>query len=334
MVLGPSSINVPTSNVAAPTVATQVVTADSTPVVTQAEIAAGLNCDGPVKGQEASYEWQYGAAVTITEKAKCDADFLLAIYYTPKARNDADFFTTQVLVSLSDIRVGAGETKTLNPASVPACGTFQADVWRGLSVDAVQVAGVNISPADGANVSTYTFGDTGTVCQPPTRHVDPPPPTDPCVLNPEVCAPPPPVDVCINIEGNQATIPLGYERSQDGVCTIVPPPPPPPVACSLTAVYNGSNPFSLANSGDATELAYVRTNVSNLLNGPVKTELTGTTSFVSDGNYPVVLVKAANSYYLYTNVVVGQVLLSQSFNSHDVRQNISHISRFTCSNID
>ncbi len=289
-----------------------------------------LNCDGPVKGQEASYQWN-GATVTITEHANCAADFLLAVYATPKPRTDPGFFTSQVLVSLSDVRIQPGQTVVLTPASLPECGTYQADVFRDLSADAVQAGLVSIDPQTGVNVNAYTFGDTGTVCVPP------PPPvvtrtSDPCTVNCDPPPPPPPpvVDVCTNLEGNQLDIPQGYERSQAGVCTLIPPPPPPPTSCNLTAVYNGSNPFSLANSGDATELAYVQTNVSNLLSGPVKFEPNDSTSWVSDGAYPVVLVKSATSYYLYTNVTLGQVLLSQSFNSHGNRQAISHISRFSC----
>ncbi len=303
-----------------------VVVVEAVPATTtQVPGQLALNCDGPVKGQEASYSFS-GATVTITEKVNCAADFLLAVYYTPKPRTDPAFFSSQVLVSLADARIGAGETKTIVAASLPACGTYQADVFRDLSADAVQAGLVNINPQDGINVNGYTYGDTGVICDPPVTRT-----SDPCTIGCE--PPPPPVDVCINLEGNQLDIPQGYERSQAGVCTLIPPPPPPPSTCGLTAVYNGINPFSLGNSGDATELAYVQANVSNLLTGPVKYEPTSTTSWTSDGNYPVVLVKSSTTYYLYTNVVLGQVLLSQSFNSHEVRQNISHISRFSCGGV-
>jgi len=90
------------------------------------------------------------------------------------------------------------------------------------------------------------------------------------------------------------------------------------------------NPFSLPNSSDATERAYVQTTVSPLLIGPTKTSLSGTTSWVSDGNYPVVLVKASTVYWLYTNVTTGQVLQSPGYNPNGQQQNLSHVSRFTC----
>ncbi len=159
----------------------------------------------------------------------------------------------------------------------------------------------------------------------------------PCVFDP-----PPPPPVCQDDEANNfgGTLP----------CTFDPPPPPPvctdetatnvggslpctyappPVVCSVVS-YIGANPFTLENSGDATELAYVQANVSASLYGPVKFEPDTTTSWVSDGNYPVVLVKAGTVYYLYVNVQTGDVLQSQAFNSHGVRQNISHVSKFTC----
>jgi hypothetical protein len=100
-------------------------------------------------------------------------------------------------------------------------------------------------------------------------------------------------------------------------------------ACAGPWSYAGPNPFSLPNSGDATELAYVQTFVSPLLAGPIKTELE-TTSWTSDGNYAAVLVKSANDYRLHVNVVAGQTLTSPSSNGRGNLQDISHVSRFVC----
>jgi len=103
-----------------------------------------------------------------------------------------------------------------------------------------------------------------------------------------------------------------------------------PKVCPVVFSYSGANPFELPNSGDATERAYVQANVSSYLNGPVKVNEPGGTAWTSTGNYAVVLVKAATQYYLYTNVVAGQVVQSQSFNKQGVRQAISHVSLFSC----
>jgi hypothetical protein len=85
----------------------------------------------------------------------------------------------------------------------------------------------------------------------------------------------------------------------------------------------------LLDSGDATELGYVQTHVSPLLVGPVKTGLQDT-SWVSDGDYAVVLVKSATSYWLYVNVTAGSVLTTSSTNAEGAPQAISHVSRFVC----
>lgn len=121
---------------------------------------------------------------------------------------------------------------------------------------------------------------------------EPPPPT--CENTPSLCEPPPPVDLCVGPWS-----------------------------------YSGSNPFSLPNSSEATELAYVQTNVSPLLTGPSKINLESKT-WTSTGNFPVVIVKAAQVWYLYTNVTTGQVLQSPAFNQNGNQQNISHISKFVC----
>ena len=109
----------------------------------------------------------------------------------------------------------------------------------------------------------------------------------------------------------------------------IPPIPPVAPACPPSYTYTGPGTFQLANSGDAVELAYVQANVSALLSGPVKTELT-TTSWTSDGSYPVVLVKSAQTYTLYANVRTGDVLQSPAFNQNGKQQAISHVSRFAC----
>ncbi len=66
------------------------------------------------------------------------------------------------------------------------------------------------------------------------------------------------------------------------------------------------------------------------LTGPSKIDGTATT-WTSNGNYPVVLVKgAAQDYRVYLNVVAGQVLTTPSTNPHGDLQNISHVSIFVC----
>jgi len=113
----------------------------------------------------------------------------------------------------------------------------------------------------------------------------------------------------------------------------VPPVPPPSSgACVGPFIYNGENPFSLPDYGNATELEYVRTHVSMLLVGPVRTEFgeDAGTSWTSDGDYPVVIVKSATSAWLYTNVVKGQILQSPAFNQNGKQQAISYVSRYTC----
>jgi hypothetical protein len=53
-----------------------------------------------------------------------------------------------------------------------------------------------------------------------------------CVVPPPTCEetgdcpPPPPVDVCPNLEGDQATVPAGYEVNDQGDCVLIPEPPP------------------------------------------------------------------------------------------------------------
>lgn len=127
-----------------------------------------------------------------------------------------------------------------------------------------------------------------------------------------------------------------YQGAGPGVCpqktgTFQLSRQPDRLACAAGPyAYDGANPFELANSGDATELAYVNAHVSpGPFSGPNKTELTGT-SWTSDGAYAVLLVKSAQSYALYTNVSPGQVIVSPSSNKQGALQGISHISTFAC----
>lgn len=108
------------------------------------------------------------------------------------------------------------------------------------------------------------------------------------------------------------------------------PPPPQEPSCPASYAYSGANPFELGNSSDATELSYVRDNVYSGLIALEKVNEPGGTSWTADESFAVVLVKAATEYYLYTNVHVGDVVESHSFNKKGVQQAISHVSRFVC----
>jgi hypothetical protein len=109
---------------------------------------------------------------------------------------------------------------------------------------------------------------------------------------------------------------------------------PEPV-CVGPWVYNGSNPFNLQPSSDANELSYVLANVTpNQLSGPNKTNLSAT-SWASDGNYPVVLLKGPQSQYiLIVNVTTGQVIQSPFENNNGRQQDFSHASTFICTEQD
>jgi hypothetical protein len=76
-------------------------------------------------------------------------------------------------------------------------------------------------------------------------------------------------------------------------------------------------------------LAYVRAHVSPLLDGPIKSDVQGT-SWTSDGNYPVVIVKSSTKFWLHVNVTAGAVLPTSSTNQNGNPQGISHIDRFVC----
>lgn len=132
-----------------------------------------------------------------------------------------------------------------------------------------------------------------------------------------------------------------YQGAGPGVCPqktgvfelhrpFTPPPPPQEPSCPASFTYSGSNPFELPNSSDATELSYVQDNVYTELINLEKVNEPGGTSWTADENFAVVLVKAGTTYYLYTNVHVGDAVQSQGFNKKGVRQDISHVSRFVC----
>jgi hypothetical protein len=104
---------------------------------------------------------------------------------------------------------------------------------------------------------------------------------------------------------------------------------PPTDPCAGPWQYAGPNPFELPNSGEQTVLAYVRAHVSPLLVGPIKSDVQGTT-WTSDGNYAVVLVKSSTQFWLHVNVTRGSVLPTSSTNSNGNPQGISHVDRFVC----
>lgn len=104
-----------------------------------------------------------------------------------------------------------------------------------------------------------------------------------------------------------------------------------PSACLTTkATSNAINPFEIANAGDATELAWVNANVS-----PGPYAILAKVKYVeacalSQYAAPVILVKAANTYVYFLNVVVGQNICPNILNKNGKPQAISHITYFTC----
>ena len=110
------------------------------------------------------------------------------------------------------------------------------------------------------------------------------------------------------------------------------PTPPPPPLCGSPS-YSGPATFELDSSGDAAELAWVTANVlGGPFYGPTKYDLEGTTSWTNTtgSTIPVVLVKAANVYAIYLNVLPGGIVYSQAYNKKGIRQDISHVSLFEC----
>jgi hypothetical protein len=164
-----------------------------------------------------------------------------------------------------------------------ACGRYQADIAIGKDGDYDTIVGVVIN--------------TGVNCErtPPEEPV--------CEIN---CGPPPPPPP-----------PPGCRRNCD------PPPPPPcvedcepPLQCEPVDAQNHS--VKLANSGAATELAYVN-QFGNFVAAGKTSDGPGT----SDGDYAVVLVKAGRLTYVFFNVESGDSFLP-------LPHGISHVSRFIC----
>jgi len=116
-----------------------------------------------------------------------------------------------------------------------------------------------------------------------------------------------------------------------------PPPPPPPLVpdpCAGPWQYSGSNPFALPNSSDATIVEYVRAHVSSRLDGPIESDVQGT-SWTSDGNYPVVVVKSSTQFWLHVNVTPGAVLPTSSTNQNgNARGSVTSIGLCVSSRAD
>lgn len=76
-------------------------------------------------------------------------------------------------------------------------------------------------------------------------------------------------------------------------------------------------------------LAYVQAHVSPLLVGGMKSDVQGTT-WTSDGDYAVVIIKSSTQFWLHVNVTQGSVLPTSSTNGNGNPQGISHVDRFVC----
>jgi hypothetical protein len=84
--------------------------------------------------------------------------------------------------------------------------------------------------------------------------------------------------------------------------------------------YRGENPIELPNSGDATELDFVRGFCPACVSaGRVEP---GGTAWQADDHYAVVLIKAGRPTFVWTNVQRGDVLRTE--------KDISHVSCFPC----
>lgn len=132
----------------------------------------------------------------------------------------------------------------------------------------------------------------------------------------EVCTPPPPPIPTCEGSGCEPTSACDPSKEQ---CE---PPPPPPLCEEI--IYDGPNPITLPNSGDATELAFVNTFCPQCDTAGKITPTGQTHEWSANGNYAVVLVKAGTDYYVYTNVTAGQTLTIPSQHA------ISHVSPFQC----
>lgn len=154
---------------------------------------------------------------------------------------------------------------------------------------------------------------------PPSDPPPPPPPADPPPPTPPPPSPPPP-----------APPPPSPPPPAPPPPSPPPPPPPPPAdPCAGPWQYAGPNPFELPNSGEQTVLAYVQAHVSPLLVGGMKSDVQGTT-WTSDGDYAVVIIKSSTQFWLHVNVTQGSVLPTSSTNGNGNPQGISHVDRFVC----
>jgi hypothetical protein len=99
----------------------------------------------------------------------------------------------------------------------------------------------------------------------------------------------------------------------------------PPVCARTPATSSASQPFTLLNSGEATETTWVNNNVDP---GPyafwLKNQFSGVQCTAATVPAPVVLLKAGNNYWYFLNVFTGQQLCSGA------QQDISHVSYFRC----
>ena len=79
------------------------------------------------------------------------------------------------------------------------------------------------------------------------------------------------------------------------------------------------------------KLAYVQTLSPSLQWDPAGKTSEGGTSWVSDGDYAVVLMKADGVWLVFCDVAFGQTLFQTVLNPADKNPYaISHISRFNC----
>jgi hypothetical protein len=207
----------------------------------------------------------------------------------------------------------SGQTRFLYTAGDIACGRLEL--------------GIIHKDANGHDeMLTWRMVDSGVDCAgppPPNSPPPNPPPPSPPPPSPPPPSPPPPSPPPPSPPPPSPPPPSPPPPSPP------PPSPPPPNLCAGPWTYGGPNPFELPDSGNASELAYVQAHVSPLLVGPVTTEIQGS-SWTSDGNYAVVIIKSSTSYWLHVNVTQGSVLPTSSTNGSGNPQGISHISRFEC----
>ena len=101
--------------------------------------------------------------------------------------------------------------------------------------------------------------------------------------------------------------------------------------CVPDVSYTGLQGIDLGNSGDATELAWARTNVTNgtqlVAMNPQKVDI-GAATWTADADIDVLLVKMATLYYVRLHVAQGTVLNKADFGAG--QNNFSHVARFMC----